>query len=234
MKIGYFQFDIKYGDKEANLKKVEQAIEKEDFDLLVLPELFSTGCMFKSRYDAYSLAEKIPVSETVRRMMQWAERKSSYILGGLAELEKGRIFNTAVVVGPAGYLKTYRKIYPSLTEGIYTPGEEFVSFDWKGVRFGIAICNDGTIEETYRQYHRRSVDLILHPSNFLGKEMPATVEKFVNQYKTPVLTVNRLGFDVEADFDIAFLGESRLVGIDQPTTIKSGKQEELRVFEFCC
>nr|MQY61792.1 acyltransferase [archaeon] len=58
MKVAVLQFSPLFGQTEANLTKVEDYISKEIFDLIVLPELFTTGYLFTSQKEVKSLAEK--------------------------------------------------------------------------------------------------------------------------------------------------------------------------------
>ncbi len=58
MKIGYLQFAPVFGDIEANTRHLEALLESgKDADLLVLPELASTGYRFASRREALSLSQ---------------------------------------------------------------------------------------------------------------------------------------------------------------------------------
>lgn len=232
MKIGYLQFAVKRGDKAANFAKVEQAMEGVAFDLLVLPELFATGAMFRNLDEAYALSETIPDGETTRRMVRWAECRQAHIVGGLLEYQNGFLYGAALVVGPSGELHRYRKIHPSLTESHYTPGREPLCFELNGVRFGMALCNDAVMEETHRRYRQEGVDLILHPANFCGEDIPRAVERWVAIHETPVLTVNRLGKDFPNSFGIGYAGGSRLLGRGGGVAVESGAREELRVFDF--
>jgi len=43
MKIGFFQYDVFWRDREANLSYIDSKIKDSKFDLLVLPELFTSG-----------------------------------------------------------------------------------------------------------------------------------------------------------------------------------------------
>ncbi len=46
MKVGFFQFCPRHGDAAANLSIINAALKNAEFDLLVLPELASTGYLF--------------------------------------------------------------------------------------------------------------------------------------------------------------------------------------------
>ena len=65
MKIGYVQFAPTFGDIEANMAKIESLLaDNRDADLLVLPELASTGYRFDSRDEALALSQ--PGEYTIR------------------------------------------------------------------------------------------------------------------------------------------------------------------------
>jgi len=49
MKIGVYQFAPEFGKKENNLKRIEETLRKTDADLVVLPELCTTGYQIVSQ-----------------------------------------------------------------------------------------------------------------------------------------------------------------------------------------
>ncbi|MCD7900961.1 MAG: hypothetical protein LUH22_14150 [Bacteroides sp.] len=49
MKVGFFQYNIIRHDREANLSYISSNIKGSTFDLLVLPELFTSGYAFDSK-----------------------------------------------------------------------------------------------------------------------------------------------------------------------------------------
>ena len=66
MRIGFVQFDPVFGDVAANLAAIETAVEAAGrADLMVLPELATTGYNFASVDEAASLAEPVPGPATV-------------------------------------------------------------------------------------------------------------------------------------------------------------------------
>ena len=64
MKVGIVQFAPVFGQKDANFLKVEELVADEKLDLLVLPELFSTGYLFKDKAELNSLAEEFKTGAT--------------------------------------------------------------------------------------------------------------------------------------------------------------------------
>ena len=57
MKVGFYQFRPKFGKIAANVKKIVNALNMVDADLIVLPELALSGYYFKDAKEALSLAE---------------------------------------------------------------------------------------------------------------------------------------------------------------------------------
>ena len=67
MKVAICQYDMRWEDAASNLRTVERLVERADADLVVLPEMFSTG--FKLH--ASVVAE--PMSgPTITAMREWS------------------------------------------------------------------------------------------------------------------------------------------------------------------
>ncbi|GAI85845.1 unnamed protein product [marine sediment metagenome] len=131
MKVAVLQFSPLFGQTEANLTKVEDYILKEIFDLIVLPELFTTGYLFTSQKEVKSLAEKIPEGFTTKELSRIARKKDAFIVAGLAEREGENFYNSAILVGPEGFIGRYRKVHLFNEEKFwFTPGNlEFPVFN---------------------------------------------------------------------------------------------------------
>jgi predicted amidohydrolase len=96
-----------------------------------------------------------------RKTGQWL------IPGSMYELDRDRIFNTAIVISPQGEIVAkYRKMFPWLPyESGTTPGEEFCLFDIPDVgRFGLCICYDVWFPEVARNLAWMGAEVILQPT----------------------------------------------------------------------
>jgi predicted amidohydrolase len=58
MKVGFFQYNVIWRDLEANLSYIRSKVKDSTFDLLVLPELFTSGYAFESRKEFLNKHEK--------------------------------------------------------------------------------------------------------------------------------------------------------------------------------
>jgi 5-aminopentanamidase len=108
VRVGFFQFDPMFGEMAGNLDAVAAKLEQADADLIVLPELFASGYQFVSKEEVQRLAEPVPDGPTVRRLAEVAKRRRMHIVAGLPEQAGSRCYNSAIVVGPSGFLGCYR------------------------------------------------------------------------------------------------------------------------------
>ena len=111
MRVGYYQFDVKFAEVDANLAKVTEALSRVEADLIVLPELFATGYFFASRDEVERVAEAYPDGKTVRCLAKIARERKMTIVAGFAEKAGGELYNSAAVLSPDGPAARYRKAH---------------------------------------------------------------------------------------------------------------------------
>ncbi len=212
LRAGSYQFDCLFGQIEANTIAVKNALQGEEFDLVVLPELFTTGYFFAGPEQALQLSEPIPEGPTTQFLMRLANRHRAYIVAGLAETGRNRAYNSAVVVGPNGYIGHHRKIHlTGLESGIFARGNRATVISLDGVRMGLAICYDLWFPELTRQYVRHDVQLICHPANFGGSMTLDIARARAVENVSAVITANRIGTEEGPDGKESFRGESRII-----------------------
>jgi predicted amidohydrolase len=162
-------------ETEANLAGIERLLRDiRHCDLIALPEVFA----FRgSERDYRRKAEPVPGPLT-RRLANWARRRRAWILAGsLIEKAGRRVFNTSVLIDPAGRLAAiYRKLHlfeARLESGqlireadAYDPGENPVLARLGDWRCGMAICYDLRFPELFRRYSAHGAHLLFAPSNF--------------------------------------------------------------------
>ena len=111
MKAGFIQTSPVFGDIKTNVERVSEIIVSLDSDLVVLPELFSTGYQFISKEEVLELSEEVPSGYTTRRLMRLSKEKNVFIVAGIAERAGTALYNSAVLTGPEGFLGVYRKTH---------------------------------------------------------------------------------------------------------------------------
>ena len=174
MRVGYFQFDPVFGEVARNLDLVTARLEQVEADLIVLPELFASGYQFVSQDEVARLAEPVPDGTTTKRLVEIARRRGVTIVAGLPERAGAQYFNSAVVVGPKGFIGCYRKTHLFFEETLFfTPGDTgFHVWDIGMAKVGVMICFDWFYPEAARTLALQGADIITHPSNLVLPHCP--------------------------------------------------------------
>ena len=222
------QFDPRIGveNKDKNLQRtlllINEAAEG-GATLIVLPELANTGYAFATREQAYAHAEPVPDGPTVQAWLGAARDRGVYLAAGLAECDSDgtRLFDTAVLLGPDGFIGKYRKTHLWNREKLYfTPGDlGFPVFDTKIGRIGLLICFDIWFPEAPRLLAAQGADVICSVNNWVWTPPPLFDEagRCMAAYLTMTAShVNNVAFiaanRVGEEGGDAFLGCSLITG----------------------
>jgi N-carbamoylputrescine amidase len=213
-------------DKEHNISRtielLEQAV-REKAELIVLPELCTSGYNFKSLKEATSVSEPIPNGLTTRRWVEFAEENNVYLVGGVCESAGNSLYNSAVMVGPEGYVGTYRKVHLWHKEKIwFKAGSRFKVFDTPLGKIGVMICYDNFFPETTRILTRIGADVVCQPT--------ATQQDFdllINQVRSVenaifIGTANLVG----KERGIRFIGQSQIINPQGKILVKELEERE--------
>lgn len=170
--VASVQMEPAIGETAANIARSIELVEQaaaQGARLVVLPELANTGYMFDSRDEAYALAEAVPEGPSSQAWIALAQRLGIYLVAGIAERAGGRLYNSALVAGPDGYLGTYRKLHLWGDENLYFEAGDLglPVFDTELGRIGVAICYDGWFPEVYRLLAVRGADIVAVPTNWV-------------------------------------------------------------------
>ncbi len=172
VRIACIQMQPAIGKVEDNVAHsiglIKRAVEL-GAKLVVLPELSNTGYMFQSREEAFALSEPIPNGPTVKAWSEIAAKHRLHLVAGICERDGNRLFNSAVLIGPSGYIGTFRKVHLWNEENLYfEPGDlGFPVFHTAIGRIGMAICYDGWFPETYRLAALQGADIVCVPTNWV-------------------------------------------------------------------
>jgi beta-ureidopropionase len=212
MKVAAAQFQPQFSRPEENrviLQRYCKRAAQRDVRLLVFPELCVTGYNIPSRTALLELAEPVPEGPTTQLWLEAAKSYQMIIVGGLAELgENGELYNSAVVVGPDGFLGCYRKLHLFDREKrLFTPGNQAPKvYRLPDVTLGVLVCFDWAFPEVARILMLEGCEVLCHPANlvlpFAQRVMIA--RSIENRFFT--ITANRLG----TEKDLTFHGHSQI------------------------
>jgi predicted amidohydrolase len=236
MRVGFIQNNPVFGNVQENLSRVERLLPAHNADLFVLPELFATGYQFANKEEAYSLAEAVPEGATTRTLMALAKKTHTFIIAGLVEIDAGQVYNSAVIIGPGGYIGTYRKLHLFDTEkNCFAPGNlPLQVFDIAGAKVGVMICFDWRFPETARTLALMGADLIAHPSNLVLAHCPQAMITRCLENRVFAITADRVGTENRIQGEsLHFIGQSQIVDPDGHVLVRASRtDEEVHVVEI--
>jgi len=179
VRVAVVQFNPQVGldNLESNALAARQRLEraaKEGANLIVLPELATTGYCFDNREEAFAHAEPVPDGRTIRSWVAFAKEHQVFIVGCLPEVDGQQLFDTAVLVGPEGYVGKYRKTHLWNEEKLFfTPGNlGFPVFDTRIGRISLLVCWDIWFPETVRIVSQLGADIICIPTGWVWTPPP--------------------------------------------------------------
>jgi predicted amidohydrolase len=228
MQIGIYQSNPQFGRTENNIQRAIEVLNGVDADLVVLPELFNTGYQFTSRKEADDLAEDIPSGKTCKALLEVARSRGMFLVFGLAEKAGSRIYNSAAVVGPEGYIGRYRKTHLFIEEKcFFEPGDTgFQVFDIGAASIGIMICFDWLFPESARILALQGADIICHPANLV---LPLCQQAMVTRsLENGVFsaTANRIGIESRGGKPpLVFTGMSQILDHRGSVLTRLGEKE---------
>lgn len=214
MRVGYYQNDPTFGQVAENLDRIEAKLDEARADLIVLPEFCASGYQFVSQEEVVRLAEPVPDGATTKRLCDIAERKRMVIVAGLPERVGTTCYNSAVVVGPQGFIGCYRKTHLFFEETLYfTPGDTgFLVWDIGQAKIGVMICFDWYYPEAARTLALKGADIICHPSNLVLPHCPDSMPVRCLENRVFAITCNRTGSEARGGNErLIYIGNSEVV-----------------------
>lgn len=234
--ISLIQTHLHWEDKTANLQMLEQKIMgiSAQTELLVLPEMFSTG--FSMKPELY--AEKMD-GESLQWMKRVAAAKKIILTGSLIIEENGQYFNRLIWMLPNGQYGVYDKRHRFAFAGEdehYTAGSKRLIASVKGWRINLLVCYDLRFPVWARQspsaadraHGEAEYDLLVYVANWPERRSHAwktLLQARAIENQCYVVGVNRVGNDGN---NIYHSGDSMVV--DPMGEIVYTKKDEEDIF----
>jgi len=197
MRISLIQDTITWADKAANLHNVGEqlAVLAGHTDLVVLPEMFTTGfCV-----EQFQLAETME-GKTMKKIRDWAMKYKLAITGSFIASENKRIYNRAFFVFPSGEIETADKRHLFTMGGEhkhFSAGDKRLLVNYCGFNICVLVCYDLRFPVWSRNV-AKEYDLLIYVANFPKRRMmdwDILLQARAIENQCYVCAVNRVGVD---------------------------------------
>ncbi len=226
LSITLIQTTLHWHNAEQNRQMFQEKIDAiaKPTDLIILPEMFSTGFSMK----AEELAEK-PEGKSVQWMQEMAAKTNAVITGSLIIEQQEKFYNRLYWVRPDGSLETYDKRHlfrMAQEEKTYTAGTKHLLVELKGWRILPLICYDLRFPVWCR--NTMQYDFAFFVANWPGRRSLAwqtLLQARATENLAYVAGVNRVGEDGNG---ISYSGDSAVHAPDGETLYSLPHQEEVK------
>jgi predicted amidohydrolase len=231
LRIAAIQTHIFWQDVDSNLNHFNKLISPHSgsTDIIVLPEMFSTGFTMNPTAISPGYQEK-----TLTWMKETARQSSSAICGSIVFYENEKYYNRFVWVDADENFSFYDKQHLFSYAGEqyhYAPGQKRVLIDYKGWRILPQICYDLRFSECSMNLHG-SYDLLLYVANFPAVRQYAWDHLLISraiENQSFTIGVNRVGTDGN---NHTYDGGSAIISFDGTPLIKAGKEEQMMYYSL--
>jgi omega-amidase len=213
MEIALVQANLSWEDNDKNLAHFSSLLENvTGVDLFILPEMFNSGFTMNSDNVGQTMEGK-----AIFWLQKMANEKDAVFVASLVILENNKRYNRLVWATPNGDTKTYNKkhLFRMANEhNHFTPGNERVIIEYKGMRFCPQICYDLRFPIWSRNSDGQSklpiYDCLIYVANWPKVRSDAwtsLLKARAIENQAFVVGVNRVGLDGNG---IEYSGDSRL------------------------
>ncbi|MEY4012453.1 MAG: hypothetical protein RIT22_1577 [Bacteroidota bacterium] len=209
MKTALIQIPLVWEDPKSNRSCIEEKIKsiEEGTDLIVLPEMFTTGFTMQPERVAETMQ-----GETIGWMQSLAKAKNCAITGSLVIIEDKKYYNRLLFVFPSGEIQYYNKRHLFTLAGedkSYTKGTQKLIIEYRGWKICPLICYDLRFPVFAR--NAEEYDILLYVANWPTIRIQAwdtLLKARAVENMSYTIGVNRVGTD-EKEYD--YSGHSQVV-----------------------
>lgn len=228
MHVHLVQYDVAWGDPDANRRKVAALVDRAApaaGDMIVLPETAFTGFdLDPARTLPDAAAGAAFVGELARR---W---RCTVVGGIVAPDAHARPANVALTCGPDGaVLARYAKMRPFTLGGeatVHAAGDTIALFPWQGLTVAPFICYDLRFPELFRAAVQRGAEMFVVIASWPARRTHhwrTLLEARAIENQAVVVGVNRCGTDPHA----TYLGRSIVASPHGHAVADAGEREHV-------
>jgi len=199
------------------------SISEKTVDLIVLPEMFTSGFTMNAEIVAETME-----GETVSLLKELAVKKQIAITGSLVIKEDNKYYNRLVFVKPDGTIQSYNKRHGFSLAGedkVFTSGTKKLIVSYKGWSICPLICYDLRFPVWAR--NTNDYDVVLYVANWPKPRISAwdaLLKSRAIENMSYAIGVNRVGLDAK---NYEYPGHSAIYNVlgEQITSIEPNKEQ---------
>lgn len=234
LRLATVQFSPVFGDREENYRRLSALSAGINADIIVYPELCTTGYFFQSREEAALYAEPVRGSahDFFRRI---AVEKNALVVAGFAESAGDRIYNSVLLIRPEESEPiVYRKTHLFYKERYcFDEGDTgfFVVHDTaRNIRVGPMICYDWRFPEASRALALQGAELIVCPSNLITDAWRLVMPARAIENKLYIAVANRAGCEQGGGEEVLFKGNSTVYGYNGAELARADAEHDVVLY----
>lgn len=231
LKLSLIQFDIRWMDVDSNLLYLESLLlsEKSKSDLIVLPEMFTSG---------FTMENKKKIASKATYTIDWMKSQSKFldsaILASLIVCDNKKYYNRLVCVKDDEIIAQYdkRHLFRMGNEHMhFSVGCNKSIFNLEGWRINPLICYDLRFPVWSR--NQNNYDLLIYIANWPSsrqKVWDILLKARAIENQSYVIGVNRIGTD---GMNLNYIGNSMLIDAKgESIIIAELNQEQILRYEL--
>ncbi|TNJ39119.1 carbon-nitrogen hydrolase [Chlorobaculum thiosulfatiphilum] len=210
IRLATVQFTPRLGEREANLEAIQKLLDPVEAEVVILPELCTSGYFFVTREVLAPLAEA-PGGVACVFFQRLAEAKRAIIVAGMPEVADGLFYNSVFVFRPGvPEPLIYRKAHLFYKERfVFEPGDTafpVIRDERLDLSIGIMLCYDWRFPEVSRVLALDGAELIACPSNLVTDAWRKVMPARAIENKVYVAVANRCGTETRCGETLLFKG----------------------------
>lgn len=230
LKLTLVQTPLRWENPEANRHFFTEQLEHlSDTDLIILPEMFTTG---------FSMAPRAKAEEAAGKTQDWmqelAARHDCAVTGSVMTRQNGQFFNRLLWVEPSGRVLSYDKkhLFTMAEETRhYTGGKERLIVNWKDWKICPMICYDLRFP-VWSRNTALAYDLLLYVANWPAvrtRAWESLLPARAIENSAYVAGVNRVGKDGN---QIDYVGQSAVFDPRGEALVKLGNHQQVTTIKL--
>jgi predicted amidohydrolase len=200
-KVALLHMNPILGDVNANLTVLHDMVGEafaNGANIAVAPELSTTGYAITRQQviDSLGFSNPFPQLAAIRDL---AIAHSGYVVVGIAEVATPKVYNTAVILGPQGLIRTQDKRTLPLWHDRGVLPFEVVPTPYGDL--GVLVCADSFLSDWARILTLKGADIIVTPANWWGNyDQDKTWQIRAKENGVWFFTANRWGMEVDTRY----------------------------------